>query len=132
MGGPTALILSRQNLPVLANMPAADKRAGTKMGAYTIVKETAELEAIIIGAGSELSMPCMELFERQSAEYIESVLPAAMKSKTTAVEAGVSSVWYKFADKVHGVDSFGESAPAHFIFEAKGITTAGLVAKVKA
>merc|ERR1712210_52824 len=47
-----------------------------------------------------VSMPCMELFERQSAEYIESVLPAAMKSKTVACEAGVTLPWYKFADKV--------------------------------
>jgi transketolase len=147
--GPTALILSRQNLPVLANMPAADKRAGTKMGAYTIVKETAELEAIIIGAGSELSMavdaaaelgagvrvvsmPCMELFERQSAEYIESVLPAAMKSKTVACEAGVTLPWYKFADKVQGVDSFGLSAPGDEVYEEKGMTVAKLVELVKA
>merc|ERR1712216_1065732 len=118
-------------------------------GGYIIKKEEGELKNIIIGVGSELSlavaaaeklgagtrvvsMPCVEAFERQSAEYIEEVLPAAMKSKTTAVEAGVTSVWYKYADKVLGVDSFGESAPAHFIFENKGITTAGLVELVKA
>merc|ERR1712087_661651 len=147
--GPTALILSRQNLPVLAEMSAADKRAGTKMGAYTIVKETTELEAIIIGAGSELSMavaaaaelgsgvrvvsmPCMELYERQSAEYKESVLPAAMKSKTVAVEAGVTLPWYKFADKVQGVDSFGLSAPGDEVYEEKGMTVANLVELVKA
>merc|ERR1711920_916748 len=147
--GPTALILSRQNLPVLAEMSAADKRAGTKMGAYTIVKETTELEAIILAAGSELSMavaaaaelgsgvrvvsmPCMELHERQSAEYRESVLPAAMKSKTTACEAGVTLPWYKFADKVLGVDSFGLSAPGDQVYEEKGMTLEKLVELVKA
>merc|ERR1712176_1640013 len=147
--GPTALILSRQNLPVLAEMSAADKRAGTKMGAYTIVKESAELESIILAAGSELSMavaaaaelgagvrvvsmPCMELYERQSAEYKESVLPADMKSKTVACEAGVTLPWYKFADKVMGVDSFGLSAPGDEVYEEKGMTVANLVELVKA
>merc|ERR1719217_870661 len=113
-------------------------------GGYTIVKETGKLERIIIGAGSELSMavdaakelgkgtrvvsmPCVEAFERQSAEYKESVLPAAMKSKTTAVEAGVTSTWYKYADKVLGVDSFGLSAPGDQVYEEKGMTVAALV-----
>mmetsp|Transcript_8408 Transcript_8408/g.18415 ORF Transcript_8408/g.18415 Transcript_8408/m.18415 type:complete len:698 (-) Transcript_8408:164-2257(-) len=147
--GPTALILSRQNLPVLGCMSAADKRAGSKMGAYTLIKETEELKAIIIGAGSELSMaveaaeklgggvrvvsmPCMEIFERQSAEYIESVLPAAEKSKTVAVEAGVTLPWYKFADKVLGVDTFGLSAPGNEVYEEKGMTTEKLIELVEA
>merc|ERR1719453_806196 len=145
--GPTALILSRQNLPV-QDVDAATKREGTLKGGYTLVKETAELTNIIVAAGSEVwiavdaakelgpgvrvvSMPCVEAFERQSAEYKESVLPAAMKSKTTAVEAGVSSVWYKYADKVQGVDSFGLSAPGDQVYEAKGMTVANLVALAK-
>merc|ERR1712228_560227 len=141
--------IERQTLPVLAEMSAADKRAGTKMGAYTIVKETTELEAIILAAGSELSMavaaaaelgsgvrvvsmPCMELYERQSAEYKESVLPAAIKSKTVTCAAGVTLPWYKFADKVMGVDSFGLSAPGDEVYEEKGMTVANLVELVKA
>ena len=52
--GPTALILSRQNLPVLENLSAQEKRQGTLKGGYTLVKETAKLENIIIGVGSEL------------------------------------------------------------------------------
>ena len=67
--------------------------------------------------------------EAQDDAYKASVLPD--KSITTAVEAGVTAVWYKYADKVVGVDSFGESAPAQFIFEAKGITTANIVATAK-
>ena len=67
----------------------------------------------------------------QSAEYKESVLPAAMKSKTTAAEAGVTAPWYKYADKVLGVDTFGLSAPGDQVFEEKGVTTAGIVAAMK-
>merc|ERR1712078_929923 len=144
--GPTVLILSRQDLPILPGS-AADKRAGSRKGAYVLVKVTEELSSIILAAGSEVSlaieaakeigggcrvvsMPCMELFEEQDDAYKAEVLPS--KAITTAVEAGVSAVWYKYADKVLGVDSFGESAPADFVFEAKGMTTAGLVEKVKA
>merc|ERR1711918_295430 len=110
---------------------------------------TEELSSIILAVGSELhlaveaaeklgagtrvvSMPCLEAFEKQSAEYKESVLPAAMKSKTTAIEAGVTSIWYKYADKVIGVDSFGLSAPGDMVYAEKGMTTAGLVELVKA
>merc|ERR1719502_2177417 len=143
--GPTALILSRQDLPVLDADPAV-KRAGTLKGGYVLVKETAELESVIIAAGSEVgmaveaakelgagcrvvSMPCVEAFERQSAEYQEEVLPN--RDITTACEAGTTSAWYKYAAKVLGVDSFGESAPGDQVFEAKGITAAGLLAFAK-
>jgi len=144
--GPTALILSRQNLPVIDT--SVDKRAGTMQGGYTLIKEEGELEGIILAAGSEVSiaveaaaqlgkgirvvsMPCVEAFERQESSYQEEVLPAAMKSKTLAVEAGVTAGWYKFADKVLGVDGFGLSAPGDQVFEEKGITTAGIVAMMK-
>jgi len=145
--GPTALILSRQNLPV-QDVDVAAKHEGTMKGGYTLVKEEGDLERILVAAGSEVwvavdaakelgkgtrvvSMPCVEAFDRQSAEYKESVLPAAMKSKTTACEAGVTSSWYKYADKVLGVDDFGLSAPGDEVFEAKGITPAGLAAFAK-
>merc|ERR1719298_130865 len=140
--GPTALILSRQNLPVV-DVPAADKRAGTLKGGYTLVKESGDLKRIVVAAGSEVwvaveaakilgegtrvvSMPCVEAFERQSDDYKESVLPKAMKSSTTACEAGVTSGWYKYADKVLGVDDFGLSAPGDEVFAAKGITPENL------
>merc|ERR1719298_336537 len=144
--GPTALILSRQNLPTLDVMDNKEANAGALKGAYVLVKETAALTHVLLAVGSELhvaveaakelgagcrvvSIPCMELFEAQDDAYKASVLPD--KSITTAVEAGVTAVWYKYADKVVGVDSFGESAPAQFIFEAKGITTANIVATAK-
>ena len=85
-----------------------------------------------LGSGYRVvSMPCVEVFEKQSAEYKEEVLPKAMKAKTTAVEAGVTAAWYKFADKVLGVDYFGLSAPGPEVFEEKGMTVAGLVDLVK-
>jgi len=144
--GPTALILSRQDLPVLEGEPAA-KRAGALQGGYVLQKETAELTHILLATGSEVSvaveaakelgpgcrvvsMPCVEAFERQSAEYQAEVLPN--RDITTACEAGVTAAWYKYASTVLGVDSFGESAPAPLIFEAKGITPAGLIAAAKA
>jgi len=74
-----------------------------------------------------VSKPCVEAIERQSAEYQEEVLPKAMKPATTACEAGVTAAWYKYADKVLGVDYFGLSAPGDQVFEAKGITVDGLV-----
>jgi len=145
--GPTALILSRQNLPVI-DVDAAYKREGTLKGGYTLIKETAALENVIIAAGSEVwiavdaakelgagtrvvSMPCVEAFERQSAAYKEEILPKAMKPKTVAVEAGVTSGWYKYADKVLGVDTFGLSAPGDEVFAEKGINAAGIVALAK-
>merc|ERR1719247_3679384 len=143
LDGPTALILSRQNLPVI-DEPAAEKRAGTLKGGYVLKKEEGELKKIILAAGSEVSiaveaaaqlgdgvrvvsMPCVEAFERQDAAYIESVLPKAIKPNTLAVEAGVTAAWYKYADKVIGVDYFGLSAPGDQVFEEKGITTANIV-----
>jgi len=140
--GPTALILSRQNLPTLDMQSPADKRAGALKGGYVLVKETAELTHILLAAGSEVSMaveaakelgagcrvvsmPCVEAFERQDAAYQAEVLPN--RDITTAAEAGVTAAWYKYASKVLGVDSFGLSAPGDQVFEAKGMTVAGLV-----
>jgi len=143
--GPTALILSRQDLPVL-DMDPATKRAAAMKGGYVLVKETAELTHILLAAGSEVSiaveaakeigagcrvvsMPCVEAFERQSAEYQAEVLPN--RDITTACEAGTTAAWYKYAAKVLGVDDFGESAPGDQVFEAKGITAANLLAFAK-
>ncbi|KAH8048999.1 transketolase [Aureococcus anophagefferens] len=128
--GPTALILSRQNLQEIVEVPASVRREGTLKGAYTLVEEKGDLECIIIATGSEVqhaynaakelgdgvrvvSMPCMERFDRQDAAYKESVLPAACR-KRVAMEAGVTTMWYKYVGldgKVIGVDRFGFSAP---------------------
>jgi transketolase len=111
------------------------------------VKETAALTHILIATGSELqlaiaaaktlgagarvvSMPCTERFDRQSAEYRESVLPADCR-KRVAIEAGVTGLWYKYVGldgKVVGIDRFGLSAPAPLAFKELGITTEALLA----
>lgn len=134
--GPTALILSRQNLPLLAKVPAQTKRLGTLKGAYVAKKEIGKLEKIVIATGSEVqwamkageieattrvvSMPSMEIFERQSAEYKEEVLPSSCQNRI-AIEAGVSLPWYKYAKKVVATDDFGFSADAPYLFEAFNI-----------
>ena len=140
--GPTALILSRQNLPILNSIPVETRRFGTLKGAYIAKKETAPLSKIIIATGSELqyaisagakepgtrvvSMPSMEVFERQSSEYKEDVLPKSCRNRI-AIEAGISAMWYKYADKVVGTDDFGFSADTPELFEAFGINEKSLL-----
>lgn len=140
--GPTALILSRQNLPILNDIPVQTRRLGTLRGAYIAKREIGELKKIIIATGSELqyamsagkiepqtrvvSMPCMELFERQSAEYKEEILPSDCQNRI-AIEAGVTGMWYKYAKKVIGTDDFGFSADTPELFAAFGINTQSLL-----
>ena len=73
-----------------------------------------------------VSMPCVELFESQSAEYREKVLPKSVKK--IAIEAGSTAPWYKYADEVIGIDHFGESAPAKQVYEFCGVTVEKIVA----
>lgn len=145
--GPTLLALTRQTLPNLNEIPVEVRRQGALQGGYIAVQETAPLTHILIGAGSELqlaiaaakelgagvrvvSMPSTSRFDRQSADYRESVLPASCRQRV-AVEAGVTALWYKYVGldgKVVGIDRFGLSAPAPTIFKELGITTEAVVA----
>lgn len=80
-----------------------------------------------------VSMPCMERFDRQSAEYRESVLPSACR-KRVAMEAGVSGLWWKYVGTegaVVGIDRFGISAPGDIVMEELGMTAKNLVRVVK-
>jgi transketolase len=144
--GPTVLILSRQNLPAMDSVSAKDRREGTLRGAYIARKESDALETILLATGSELavamaaaeeigagcrvvSMPSMELFERQSADYKEAVLPAACRRRV-AVEAGVTGLWHRytgFDGAIVGIDRFGLSAPGNIVMEHLGIHTAAVV-----
>jgi transketolase len=145
--GPTLLALTRQNLPMLNEIPAQTRREGAMKGGYIAVKESAPLTHILIATGSELqlaiaaakvlgagarvvSLPCTSRFERQSSEYRESVLPASCR-KRVAVEAGVTVLWHKYVGldgKVVGIDRFGLSAPAPTVFKELGITVEAVVA----
>jgi transketolase len=143
--GPTALIFSRQNIDQNNDMDYMARREGALKGAYIAKKETADLDLIVIATGSELphalkaaadlpgarvvSMPCMEAFERQSAEYKEEVLPSSC-TKRIAMEAGVSAPWYKYASKVVGVDKFGMSAPGDIVMKEYGMTPENLAAEI--
>merc|ERR1712222_205224 len=114
-------------------------------GAYIAKKETADLDLIIIATGSEVqhalkvaadmpgtrvvSMPCMSLYERQSDEYKESVLPASCDNRI-AMEAGVTGLWYKYAKKVVGVDRFGFSAPGDIVMNELGMTAENLAKEI--
>ncbi len=149
--GPTALLLSRQNL-------APQKRTAKQLpliekGAYVLSETDAKPSVILIGTGSEVelaveaakalekekisvrvvSMPSPELFEAQDEKYKESVLPKAVKARV-AVEAGWADYWYKYVGldgKIIGMHSFGASGPAEQLYKHFGITTEKVVEAAK-
>ena len=143
--GPTALIFSRQNIAQNNDLGYMARREGSLKGAYVAKKETADLDLIILATGSEVehalnaaadlpgarvvSMPCMEVFERQSDEYKEDVIPSSC-TKRIAIEAGVTGLWYKYASKVVGVDRFGFSAPGDIVMKELGMTAENLSAEI--
>jgi transketolase len=143
--GPTALLLTRQNVPFVKR----ESLAGIEKGGY-VLSDAAQPRAVLIATGSEVSlalgaqkqlgeagipvrvvsMPSTTEFDRQSAEYRNSVLPAALPK--VAVEAGVGDYWRKYVGldgAVVGIDRYGESAPAADVFGHFGFTPEN-VAKV--
>ena len=146
--GPSCLVFSRQNL---AHQPRTDSQlAGIARGGYVLADaEGGAPEVILIATGSEVSlatqarealqadgiptrvvsMPSTNVFDRQDAEYRESVLPGGVRRRV-AVEAGVTDFWRKYVGldgAVIGIDSFGASAPAEKLYEYFGITAARVV-----
>lgn len=146
---PTALVLSRQNLPQLEG----SGREALK-GGYVVAKETKAVpDAIVIASGSEVqlgieakkilaeegvdirvvSMPSMDVFEQQSQEYKEEILPKNVRARV-AVEALSGFGWDKYTGldgEIISMKSFGASAPGNLLFEHFGITTEAVVAAVK-
>ena len=150
--GPTCLVLTRQNLPVYdrAGLGWAKSEEAQK-GGYVLCEDE-DFEAIIIATGSEVelaveakaklneqgvkvrivSMPSTNIFDEQSQEYKESVLPKNIL-KRVAVEAGVTLGWYKYVGlegRVIGLDRFGASAPYKTLYKEFGITTDAIVEAV--
>merc|ERR1712157_332523 len=117
-GGPTALILSRQNIDQNDDMDYMARREGALNGAKDLP------------GARVVSMPCFEAFERQSSQYKEEILPSAC-TKRIAIEAGVTGLWYKYASKVVGVDRFGFSAPGNIVMKELGMTAENLSEQVK-
>ncbi|KAA8735592.1 transketolase [Acinetobacter qingfengensis] len=145
--GPSALILSRQNLPFQNRN--AEQIANIEKGAYILAEEKGELKAIIIATGSEVdlamqayteldgvrvvSMPSAEVFMQQDAAYRETVLPVNIRARV-AVEAAHVDYWWKFVGldgKVIGMTSYGESAPAKDLFKHFGISKDAVINAVK-
>ncbi|OBS08121.1 transketolase [Acidihalobacter prosperus] len=149
--GPTALILSRQNLPHQAR--SEEQLASIARGGYVLKDCQGTPEAILIATGSEValamdaaaqleakgrrvrvvSMPSVEAFEAQDEAYREAVLPRAVRARV-AVEAGVTHFWGKYVGMdgaVVGIDRFGESAPAGELFKYFGFTVEHVVEAVE-
>ena len=152
-GGPVALVLTRQNIPVLDQQKYTSATELEK-GAYILSDSENEPDIILIGTGSEvsllmqtqeklkeesisarvISMPSWELFEKQDESYKEKVFPKTMK-KRLAVEAGSTLGWHKYVTDegdIIGMTTFGESAPAEELYKLFGFTVDNVIKKAKA
>lgn len=150
--GPTALILSRQNLAQPER--TAEQVANIKRGGYVLKDCEGTPDVILIAIGSEVeitlgaatklttgghkvrvvSLPSTDLFDAQDAAYRESVLPSAVKARV-AVEAGIADYWYKYVGldgAIVGMTTFGESAPAEKLFAEFGFTIENIVSHAEA
>ena len=146
---PTSIVLTRQNLPILENS-SFEKVA---KGAYVVHETSADFDTILIATGSEValaidvarelekdgskvrvvSMPSVELFEEQSKEYKEELLPLSVRRRVS-LEMGNSALWYKYVGLdglAIGIDKFGASAPANKVIEEYGFTVEAVVEKIK-
>jgi len=141
--GPAALILSRQDLPVLD-----DAGPGVARGAY-VLREADDAQAVVVGTGAELStalgaaellsaegvavnvvsMPSWELFAAQDDAYRESVLPADLPK--VSVEAAIAQGWAQWVDASVSIERFGASAPGAEVLEKLGITPEAVAGKVR-
>lgn len=149
--GPTSLILTRQALPHV------DRTVGQieliSRGGYILLESDGDPELVLIATGSEVnlallsareliadglrvrvvSMPCIEIFDMQSAEYRSQVLPDS-SARRLAIEAGIKDSWWRYVDgkgDVIGMDTFGHSAPAKLLFEHYGFTVEAIVSRAR-
>lgn len=145
--GPTGLLLTRQNVP----QQTRDEHtlANIARGGYILKNCAGTPDVILIATGSEVqlavaafedltqqgknvrvvSMPCVDLFEKQSAKYREQVLPHAVKTRI-AIEAAAKDYWYKYVGldgRIIGLDRYGESAPAAAIYKDRCITKEAII-----
>ena len=146
---PTSIVLTRQNLPVLKNS-SFEKVA---KGAYVVYETSSDFDTILIATGSEValainvaqelekesmkvrvvSMPSIELFEEQTSEYKEALLPRSIRRRVS-LEMGNTALWYKYVGLdglAIGIDKFGASAPANKVIEEYGFSVEKVVARIK-
>jgi transketolase len=148
--GPSALLLSRQNLP---SLPKVDISL-IKKGGYIVWDCEKTPEVILLATGSEVhlaldaakqmytkdiavrvvSLPCPEMFLKQTKTYKDQVLPPTIRNRI-AIEAGSTAYWYQFVGlegEVMGIDRFGASAPAEDVYQLMGLTVENTVATIEA
>lgn len=149
--GPTSLIFSRQNLEQQSR--TAEQLENVKKGGYVLKDPSGPVDSIIIATGSEVamamqaadalnhegfhtrvvSMPSTDVFDAQSAEYKELVLPKVVRNRV-AVEAASKDFWFKYVGldgSVIGMESFGESAPAELLYQHFGIIKENIIKAIK-
>lgn len=150
--GPVAIILTRQKVPVIDQSKYASAE-NLQKGAYVLIDSEDKPDIILIATGSEVqlalqaseklktenikarvvSMPSWELYEKQSKEYKDSVLLPGVR-KRLSIEAASPAGWLKYVTDeggIHGIDKFGESAPAEDLFKAYGFTVEAVVEHAK-
>ena len=144
--GPVGLILTRQNVPVLAGTSTE----GVARGGYVLAGSPADADVLLIATGSEvslalgardalaadgvsaavISMPCVEWFDAQPQEYRDSVLPPSVRARVS-VEAGIAMPWYRFvgdAGEIVSIEHYGASASDAVLFEKFGFTVEAVTA----
>jgi len=145
--GPSSLIFSRQNLP--HQVRVTEQVENIQKGGYVLKDCEGTPDLILIATGSEIglaqqaaaqlilnghkvrvvSMPSTNVFDRQSPEYRQSVLPLEVSARV-AIEASIADFWYKYVGidgRIVGMNTFGESAPANLLFEEFGFTIENVV-----
>ncbi len=151
-GGPVALILTRQKLPILDQNKYGSAK-GLENGAYIVKDSKQKPDLLLIATGSEVSLslkaaeqletegknvrvisfPSWEIFEQQSDEYKNQILPTEIKTRVS-VEMGIAMGWQKYvgdSGEVMSIETFGASAPDNILYEKYGFTVANVVATVK-
>ena len=143
--GPTAIILTRQNVPVLEGTSRGEQ---VQLGAYILI-DAPDPSIVLAGTGSEVqlcvsaaaelaasgiscrvvSMPSWELFNSQSSDYLDHVFPAGVP--VVGVEAGVSLGWERWAQATVTIDQFGTSAPGDQVMSSYNISTSAIEAAAR-
>lgn len=145
---PTALVLSRQDMPVFAGPDRAASKAGARMGGY-VLREDADAVFTLVATGSEVAhclgahdeltsrgirtrvvaLPCWRCFDSQEKQYRDAVLRRTVPS--VSLEAGATLGWSNYVDHALGIDEFGLSAPGSYVFDHFNINSAAVVAYVE-